>query len=357
MALNRGEWSEIYTFLKLLGEGRLYAADADLNRIEDIYYPIIKVLRDEDEGNFEYCIDTEIRVCDDNENVLLSLPIEDFRRESLNVLNRIREGVGSFDIPDTVNFLESINVRKLKASSRNTRDITLIVHDINTGLEPVLGFSIKSYLGGDPTIVNSSGSTNFIYAIRGNLLNQDDIEEINNISTKSKIRDRLNAIEERGCYLEYSDMQSSTFKSNLIMIDSLFPKILAEMIKLYYKGEGSGIIDLTENLNRSNPCEYDSVANYPFYKYKIKNYLTDSALGMKPASAWNGFYDATGGYIVIKEDGDIVCYHIYNRNEFQDYLFNNTKLDTPSSGKFKFGKIYEEDGHLYFKLNLQVRFI
>ncbi|NLB89535.1 MAG: HpaII family restriction endonuclease, partial [Syntrophomonadaceae bacterium] len=36
---NKGEWSEVYTFFKLLSDGRLYAADADLNKIEDIYYP------------------------------------------------------------------------------------------------------------------------------------------------------------------------------------------------------------------------------------------------------------------------------------------------------------------------------
>ena len=39
---NKGEWSEIYVFLKLLGEGRLNAADANLIAIPDIYYPIIK---------------------------------------------------------------------------------------------------------------------------------------------------------------------------------------------------------------------------------------------------------------------------------------------------------------------------
>ena len=29
---NKGEWSELYVFLKLLGEGVLYAADADLKK-------------------------------------------------------------------------------------------------------------------------------------------------------------------------------------------------------------------------------------------------------------------------------------------------------------------------------------
>ena len=52
---NIGEWSELYTLFKLLADGKLYAADADTNKIPDIYYDIIKVLRKERESNLEYC--------------------------------------------------------------------------------------------------------------------------------------------------------------------------------------------------------------------------------------------------------------------------------------------------------------
>ena len=78
---------------------------------------------------------------------------------------------------------------------------------------------------------------------------------------------------------------------------------------------------------------------------------------MMPSKVWTGKYDATGGYLIVKENGDVLCYHIYNRNEFEDYLVNNTKLDTASSSRHEFGQIYEENGELYFKLNLQIRFI
>ena len=93
-----------------------------------------------------------------------------------------------------------------------------------------------------------------------------------------------------------------------------------------------------------------------FYEYKIKRFLTDVALGMMPSKVWTGQYDATGGYLIVKESGDILCYHIYNRNEFEDYLFNNTKLDTASSSRHDFGTVYKENEELYFKLNLQIRF-
>lgn len=34
---NKGEWSEIYTLLKLLGEGKVYAGDQNLNRIQNLF--------------------------------------------------------------------------------------------------------------------------------------------------------------------------------------------------------------------------------------------------------------------------------------------------------------------------------
>lgn len=34
---NKGEWGEIYTLLKLLGEGKVYAGDRDLNKIQNLF--------------------------------------------------------------------------------------------------------------------------------------------------------------------------------------------------------------------------------------------------------------------------------------------------------------------------------
>ena len=93
---------------------------------------------------------------------------------------------------------------------------------------------------------------------------------------------------------------------------------------------------------------------------------------MTPETKWEGIYDATGGIILVKDSGDILCYHIYNRNQFQKYLFTHTRLEqaatgedknnpgnissNPKSKKFYFGWIYEENGEYFIKLNLQVRF-
>lgn len=357
MALNKGEWSEVYTFLKLLADGRLYAADSDLNQIPTIYYPILQILREEPTGQLTFSRDSKIQIIDQHGIKQLELSVEEFKDKSIQLLESIQSSSNStFEVPDILNFMHSINITKLKAESQEKQDITIVVHDIFTGYKPILGFSIKSKLGGASTLVNASGATNFIFEINPPLGN-DLIKEINIINTKSKIRDRIATINFHGSDLFFVSMQNNNFKRNLTMIDSKFPEIIGEMLKLFFKGEGSKISELTSQINTINPCTYDLANDHPYYEYKIKNFLTDSALGMTPMSVWSGHYDANGGYIIVKENGDLVCYHIYNRNEFQEYLFKNTKLETPSSTRHGFGVIYQENNKQYFKLNLQVRFL
>ena len=40
---NKGEWSEIYTLLKIISDKNLFAGDSELNKIESLIFPIIKI--------------------------------------------------------------------------------------------------------------------------------------------------------------------------------------------------------------------------------------------------------------------------------------------------------------------------
>ena len=44
---NKGEWSEVYVLFRLLADGKLYAADNNMQRNENIYFPILKIIRKE----------------------------------------------------------------------------------------------------------------------------------------------------------------------------------------------------------------------------------------------------------------------------------------------------------------------
>ena len=44
---NRGEWTEAYVFMRLLGDGRIYGASPKLTKDDSIYIDIINIIRDE----------------------------------------------------------------------------------------------------------------------------------------------------------------------------------------------------------------------------------------------------------------------------------------------------------------------
>ena len=67
---NKGEWSEIYALFKLLGDKQLFLGNKEIEKLEGLVYPIIKILRTENNGNFEYSIKDEIILVSGDEEVL-----------------------------------------------------------------------------------------------------------------------------------------------------------------------------------------------------------------------------------------------------------------------------------------------
>jgi len=364
---NKGEWSEIYVLLRLLGEGKLFPGDADLKPLSDVFYPILNVVRQEGDTRYTYKVKEEegVSIEYDTEHLLFALdkkkiPIsqEEFQENADWLLSKIKENKkSSFSCPKIEAFMHRIKCLTIRAKSTKKSDIDISIHDRRTGLQPVLGFSIKSQLGSPATLLNASKSTNFQYKLVGNLT-IEEITTINEMPGRSKVKDRLEAIQAKGIKIEFSQILKNTFKNNLTLIDSLLPNILSEIILDFYsKSQNKTMTDLLTAINSRNPLEFDNSQRHNFYDYKIKKFLTDTALGMTPAKVWNGEYDATGGYLIVKENGDIICYHIYDKNKFEDYLLTNTILETPSTSRHDFGKIYEVEGELFFNLNLQVRFV
>jgi type II restriction enzyme len=352
---NKGEWSEIYALFKLLGDKELHPGNTEIKKILNLVYPILRILRTEVNGNFEYSIEDDIVVISGNEKVF-GIPISEFKERANYLLSEIKSNTGTFSVPEIEEFMQSINCLSLKASSSAKTDITIVVHDQRTGLQPSLGFSIKSQLGNPSTLLNAGETTNFVYKIVGAKINKQEISDINNISSRSKIKDRIVEIKNKGGKFEFVKTQRTIFSNNLILIDSLLPQILSNVVLNFYSSSHSNTEELVKLTEEENPLKFDTTDKHLFYSYKIKRFLTDIALGMMPSKVWTGKYDATGGYLIVKADGEILCYHIYNKNEFENYLLANTKLDTASSSRHGFGEIYEENGELFFKLNLQIRF-
>ena len=216
---NKGEWSEIYTLLKIISDKKLFAGDSDLKKIESLIFPIIKILRDESNGTYEYAYDSDLVIIKGSDEEF-RIPITEFQEKAVLLLSKLKETTSAtFSIPEIETFINSFNCVSLKAKSSVKSDIRIVIHDQRTGTTPELGFSIKSQLGGASTLLNAGKTTNFIYEIEDTVLSDNKIAEINEIDSRSKIKDRIEKIKDFSGTLNFIQTESSIFGNNLTLID------------------------------------------------------------------------------------------------------------------------------------------
>lgn len=361
MRANKGEWSELYAFIKLLKDGRIYAADENVNRIENNYFPILRLIREETMGErFDYRRGDMIRIYK-NESFIKEIDPASLCETADLLYEKIFQGVagqtGAFDIPEMNSVMNDLHIEKVKAPSREKVDITMQLHDIQTHYERIVGFSVKSDIGSPPTLLNAAKNTRIKYRING--ITKVQMQAINSIDgsvNKTYMVQRIGTLFNLAESIEFYSVKDSTFEGNLMLIDSLMPRIYGEYVLYHYRHIAESIYDLrriSDAVGNLNPMQY---LNLNTYKFKIKKLLCASALGMTPGKIWDGRDSANGGYIIIKRDGDILCYHIYNRDFFEEYLINNTSFDRPSATKHDYGHVYEENGEFFIDLNVQIRF-
>ena len=278
-----------------------------------------------------------------------------FMQESASLLEEIKSAKKSaFEIPASEAFMSTIGCTKLKAPSRDKADIHIVIHDLRTNMTPLLGFSIKSQLGSASTLLNAGATTNITYTICGKNLSDEEIAEINSIDSHLE---RMAEIGKQGCSLSYKEIDSAVFMNNLQFLDICMPQFIADCLLVDSVGEDSSLTHCVSEVAKKNPFDYNGKNVAEFYEHKMKVLLLSAALGMTPGKEWTGRYDANGGYHVVRKDGEIVCYHFYNQNDVEDYLYNNTRFERASRGRYNFGSLYRgDDGGVYIKLNLQIRF-
>lgn len=323
----------------------------------DLYNSVYSVILEES-NRYEYKPDStqNIVVIDEDGNEFARFPMQKFMNESETLLNTIKGArQRTFTVPSAESFMSQIGCSKLKAPSKDKAEIHIVIHDLRTNKTPLLGFSIKSQLGSASTLLNATEATNIRYLVTGKRMTDSEMNEINSIEEHLP---RMEALLEKGYQLEYSDIEHSTFKNNLLFLDYCMPEFVANCLVCdSMPNSTSRIKDAVEFVAQQNPFGFNGNNIVSFYEHKMKVLLLDAALGMTPAKEWNGRYDANGGYLVVRHDGEIVCYHFYNRNDVEDYLYFNTRFERGSRSRHHFGTLYRgNDGNVYIKLNLQIRF-
>lgn len=202
-------------------------------------------------------------------------------------------------------------------------------------------------LGFDKAFENA----NFIYKVSN--IDDDIMNTVNAIDGAGKIKNRMKFLQDSGADFTFCKVDSKIFSNNLELIDSFMPKIMSYVMLYRYRDNIKMTLDILDRLCQDNPLNYD---NNQIYRYKYKKLVCAAALGMLPATQWDGIDEANGGYVIVKNDGDIVAYYLYNRNFFEEYLLKTTYLESASTSKHNYAKVYKKDGKYFINLNLQIRF-
>lgn len=353
MKANKGEWAEFYTHIKIISDRKIYKGNSKLEIDNNLFYPVSAVFKQINKltiNKFNL---------DNLDNFTLSSKLGDktffnydiVKSKVIEIFKNISENTGSFEIPVANLLAKEINL-PVKNQIREKSDITLQIENIHNLDKSILGFSIKSKLTANSTLLNASLSTRIVFEIDN--LDEKYIEDINKIDTKSKVRDKIQAIVKLGGKMKPSSIKSKQFETNLKYFDSQFEKIISQMLLLAYSNSKKlkDIINLSEfetflteiGINKNQCVE------------KVKDFLLAFALGMEPIKPYTGLDDLVGGIIWVKKDGSLICQHLFERPELKQYLFDNTFFESPSTDRHQYGFIYKNNNQLYFDLCLQIRF-
>ena len=353
---NKGEWSELFTFVKIIAEQQILLANENLEPTGS-YFKVNKVTGNNIDLDF-FIIDREqIAIINKKTGLTKTIEIKTLIDNDIlnNLITQIKAGKSTFSIPDFEVAQAALGLTSVKSGTSSQKaDILLDIQNEIVNKENE-GFGIKSYLGSKPTLLNASGNTNFKFEIVN--LPRDKVDEINAINTRTKLTDRIKAIEQYGGVFHYISPEKKTMQYNLKMVDSFMPEIIGSILLTFYKKRISAISKIVDYVHEhTDLIEHTHYEDKDLLISKVKQLLVDILLGFFAGSKWDGAYEANGT-IVVKKTGDQVAFYIIDLESLKSYLFNNIKLDTPSTTRHRYGKlIIESDKKLYFKLNLQLRF-
>lgn len=351
MGLNRGEWSEFLAVLELLENPNIKIVDSNLNMINDEIFTLQNIRLYTQSDDYTLSRRNDNILVYSNGNLQHSISCNEIANNKRYLLEKIKGNLsrdGAFDIPEVHELIYKLNGSNvIKSQSNSKSDIDTDMKDNTMNQLVNLKYSIKSQMGSPATILNASRKTNIKYKISG--LDHGSIDVINSIDTDQKLIDRLKKIAEMGGRISFECIVDNVFEQNLKMIDITMPNIIADVCLRAYTSENKNLIEL---FNSSELIDNQVIA-----RKKLADLLKGFSFDIKPGTLWNGDYDVNGGIMIISRNGELfVLDLVYHENEVENYLIKNTKLDSPSTKRYKMLELFEENGNIYFTLNLQIRF-
>ncbi len=340
---NYGEWTEAYVFLRLLGNGRIYAADRNFERDENVYIDILNIIRYEKEHILEFQRDLEEVNAKDNGvvfRVLACSELVDRANFLYNAIKNVTSGNRKFSVPEIENYLSDLKFsqpkvpklpKEIETAYGKKTDIIITMQDSSDHAVSTTGFSIKSHLGSASSLFNSAISSNFLYEIVG--CDDREMYEINGNYISSEIGMFEYIKNNPNLTLDFKGT-SEAFNDNLDFVELKMSEILScailTQIGYYDRGSSSKTRDVIERVAQKNPVGVRRPETW--YEAKMKDFLYASFSGLTASEPWDGRRKLSGGYIDVGKDGQMLYYRAVSDDVFNTFLYEHTFFDRPSRG-------------------------
>jgi len=357
---NKGEWGERYCCPKIIHTRQIRFGDKDLNIPDNNnFITVSKLTTADQQQSFSLEPNTSLVAVTKGAGKPESKNLEKIINENTlnNIISEIKKGKtdkATFELPEFKSMEKKLGINFKGGTSSQKADIFLDIEYDGTKKKDV-GFSIKSGFGAPPSLLNATAQTNFVYEIPG--CSKESLSEVNEITTgQYRIINRIKKIRELGLGFKYANMTSEIFCKNLTEIDKALPELISKMLPQFYINRYDR---LSCNLFKLSDFGKDTIKG----KTEIKEFLMAIMFGMVPSKEWTRKHQAEG-LIVVKGNGDLVCFYEKNFTAGKDYLFEKAYFDTPSRKNANMGKkaggqemaeLYEKKGKVYINLGLQIR--
>lgn len=402
---NYGEWTEAYVFLRLLSNGRVYAADRNFERDENVYIDILNIIRYEKEHILEFQRELESVTASDNGVVFKVLTYSELVNKADYLYNAVKNIVSrdrKFSVLEIEDYLTELRFsqpkvpklpKDIEATYGKKTDIIITLQDSSDRAVSTTGFSIKSHLGSSSSLFNSAMASNFLYEIIG--CDEQEMYEINGKYISSEIGMIEYIKNNPALTLEFRGI-SDEFRDNLDFVELKMPEILScailTQIGYYDRANSNKTRDIIEKVAQKNPVGVRRPETW--YEAKMKDFLYASFSGLTATEPWDGRRKLSGGYIDVSPSGQMLYYRAVSDDVFNTFLYEHTFIDRPSRGvekdkakviaqaylegrdvtddewreatikngkpkakKGDWGYVYRgEDGKYYLKINFQIRF-
>ena len=368
---NKGEWGDPYAAIRILGDGKLYLANADGTKNFNEWMDIIELIRNETKDRIvKYKCNPDTLMIDIDVNGVPSLSVSasEFVTVADNLAAEIRTGKGSsFNVSKNIaDFLAKIEMLHIKAKSTNKSDVFLTIRDPRASVvRSCIGFSIKSEFGHDPTLFNTAHASAAVYKVTGmtdTLMNQ--INSMFDSKGHAATSARCDALKQNDCLLEFVGYPVAAragvpaFQENLDSLNPRLPKVIEYMLWNHFFDHNpeTDLRLVTQAVITNNPCNITRPeSKYPFM---IKMFLYSAYCGMTASTLWDGNSQVNGGFIKVSANGDVVAHYALESDAFKSYLFNNCYLEFPSTDEKHghYAKVYKNGSDYFFRLNFQIRY-